>query len=123
MKGTQKGTLARARQEAPLPADISSGRAAAVLDELKVGTTEVPELHEGGQADLLRLVNCALGTVDANTRARTLFDIIGIIAGVEDAGARQGLAFFARFQTALYMDGSLAAVTSMAAARGHVRQQ
>ena len=105
------------------PAAIPTTLTVTLLDKLRIGAPEVPELQEGGHADLMRLVNRALGAVDADTRARALFDIIGTIAGVEDAGARQGLAFFARFQTALYMDGGLAAVTSMAASRGPLRPQ
>ncbi|MDQ3919971.1 MAG: hypothetical protein M3348_16015 [Acidobacteriota bacterium] len=106
-----------------MPVDMSPALAAAVLDELKMGTTEVPALQKGGHADLMRLVNRLLGTVDADARARTLFDIIGVIAGAEDPGERQGLAFFAKVQTMLYMDNSLAAVTSLASPRGSTREQ
>ncbi len=87
-------------------------------------TTEVPALQKGGHApaDLMRLVNRQLRTVDADTRARPLCDIIGVIADVEDAGVRQELALFARFQATLFMRGGLAAVTSLACVGGHSRR-
>lgn len=122
MKGTEKGTTKHAGgANSPAARDLSTLTVA--LDELRMSTTEIPALQPGGQADLMRLVNRLLGTVDADTRARTLIDIIDIVASVEDAGVRQGLAFFTRFQALLYTDHGLEAVTSLAAPSGLVRSQ
>jgi len=80
-----------------------------------MGTTETPALQKSGEADILRLVNRALGSGDADGVARALFDLIGKIGEVEDEEARHRLAFFARFQTLLYMDDALDGLKHMAA--------